>query len=369
MEQNQQVNAPVNKSFYQCLNDLISPDKGNYFGSIDNCLGLSGDYENMIMDNFKKKLIRSNSIRVYYAICDGVINNNPVIYVADKTKYTHIFEYLINEGFHILSDQNGFYIELGSPLVSYDGYISVSQIFKRAITTRFMVMSIMYQIYTNLTDLVILQYDTFIEYKPPTNYINLVVIEKLLIKLLPLKIVNTGKKIRIELNDTKTFPEHFKVVRTFENIMDDFYSKIELEATARKKSTILHCITPQLRELLYNSLVNDGFRCIRNGNTVLEIDWANGGKEMSHTFAYKCWIRTNTVWYYRNCASFITISIRKDPNVKDLVLPDTTRPIDEKFFMDFFNQRQMYRCDPIEKSDWGCFIVSIKPVEERTAKP
>ena len=340
----QQVVIPQDNtsSFFKRLRDCINPTKGNYFGDFDTCMGLSTEVlrEKNLMDEFVKRLTDYNSINIYEYLAKAVITGDPEVYVPREKNYGYsVLTYLTEAGFSVTPyKDDGIFIDLTAYLFSYnEKYFLVADLYKRAIKTRFDIMAVMSNIYSRIVlDMTVCP--SKIIYTPPTNYVNLNIVKDLLERLMPVNVVNTGSNLEIEVisrSELRMYPIFGANFQHDEDIACLFL-EVEGQATANRynrRNATIFCYNEQLREMFLDVLEKEYFSCIRKSDSCVFVDWSKGDKADRNSFAYKCWIRSNTVQYYRNCARVITTRLRY-PSSEDrpIVLPDSRYPIDSEYF-------------------------------------
>ena len=190
------------------------------------------------------------------------------------------------------------------------------------------------------------------EYHPNGDYINLEIVKR---------IVSTATNFPTQIKDKKLIvtctplPENashlFTSIIFASEKLDSYYDQLLQAATERKHNMNLYCSDVNMRNMLFKHLQSNGFVCEKCGSSTIAVEWGKCGTNSDMLFSYDCWIRYNTVAYYRTCAATITRALHEDPEYMAIILPAPTKPIDEKFFIDYFNERQSFRCDPIQVSE------------------
>lgn len=371
-------------TFYHYFNELNSTKDTSYFADVYRAIEPLDDEEVTALELFRQKLAKYNSSKVFDYIAHALWKNVPLVYVPEDEIHVDLIEELLKDDFDLTITSDGVYFTFLNKYDQKDYDKNCSRIMNmldRAFTTRSMLSGIFHKIIDSvLMRIGLLQFNE-LKFDVNSYYINPVVISNIFSEVTKFHsyvfkqtlVIDIDKASEVDDDDDICVPALFSSIENYSMLTESICSDLMLEATLRKRSKTVTITNPYICRAMFYELQQNGFDCKKSENNIL-VDWTNGGKKNKWSFAYRCWMRYNTITYYRICVSAITRSLRKDPENTTIVFPAPKNPIDEEFFMKYFNRHQSERCEPVG-IHWGdgnprkpTFAVRIKPENSEGVK-
>lgn len=357
---NSLINIDTNP--FTLFNELISTGDKSYFKDVIPAIEPIGGEQTTIVTDFRDMLDKYNSGKIFDKMVEAIWKNTPVVFVPRSEFHPDVIDKLIDAKFELTYDKIGIYITLSFWPVGNCSNFDIAEIFNRAYTTRVLMPGIFHAIFANIVmNLDIAIKPTFV-YDPPTNRVNIKTVQAIVSKVTNLETSITDNKLTIVLDPMPDNALYFlKAIAKQTKELNRYYKQLFQEATDYKHNTVLYTSDVNLANILYKQLLASAFECEKLDSGDIRVEWGNVKESTTTYFAKDCWIRYNTVNYYRVCASTVTRALRQDPDLMAIVLPTPTKPIDEAFFLEFFNKRQAHRCCLVKRIQEYTYTVAIKP--------
>lgn len=357
---NSLINIDANP--FALFNELVSTGDKSYFKDIIPAIEPIGGEQTTTVTDFRDMLDKINSGKIFDKMVEAIWKNSPVVFVPRSEFHPDAIEKLTDAKFELTYDKVGIYITFSFHPFGDCHDFSIADIFSRAYTTRVLMPGIFHAIFANIVLNLDIPIKDKLEYVPPTNYINIKTVQAIVSKATNLETSVTDSKLTIVLNPMPDNASYFlKAIAEQTKELDRYYERLVQEATSCKHNTVLYTFDVNLSNILYKQLLSSGFECEKTGSSDIRVEWGNIKDSSARNFATTCWIRYNTVNYYRVCASTVTRALRQSPSDKAIIFLAPKKPIDNEFFEMIFNKRQDYRCEPIVFNDViEKYIVEVK---------